>query len=206
MKKIVAFTGAGISKASGIPTFNEMGELRNYLTRDYFLQKPVDFYKILIELNKTIKKAKPNAAHLAFAKYDIPVITMNIDSLHDRAGSKKLIEIHGNLKYIYCDKCNLRYDLELVQEGINCRHCNSVLQPNVVLYGDEIPMYFQAIDLISVADILVVVGTSFYTSTASDLVYRAERMGIDVKLINSDAEVEVPKYLSKVVGIKGLIK
>ncbi|KAB3528844.1 SIR2 family NAD-dependent protein deacylase [Alkaliphilus serpentinus] len=200
MKRIVAFTGAGVSKASGIPTFNEMGELRNLLTRDYFNENPNHFYKILKELHSTIKGAKPNGAHLALAKHNIPIVTMNIDSLHEKAGSKRVIEIHGNLNSIFCPKCLRSYDLEGVNEKIYCTHCDTLLQPKVVLYGDEIPLYFEAISMVSEADVLLVVGTSFYTSTAHDLVYRAERMGIEVKLINRDAEVEVPQYLAKILG------
>lgn len=194
---LVALTGAGISKASGIPTFNEMGNLREKLSRSFFQNNPEEFYKILIEMKEKIERAEPNPAHIALAKYNVPIVTMNIDGLHKRAGSKNIIEIHGNLEYVECPNCNELYDFDVVKETIYCKKCRGLLQPNIVLYGDIIPLYFNAIDLIGSADELLVVGTSFYTSTAIDLVNRAKFAGIKVTMINENAEGNVPKYLKK---------
>lgn len=82
MYDLVAITGAGISKASGIPTFEDMGDLRNKLTRSYFNSHPEEFYQGLLAMKETIDRAEPNPAHLALVEYNIPVITMNIDGLH----------------------------------------------------------------------------------------------------------------------------
>ncbi|WP_427338269.1 SIR2 family NAD-dependent protein deacylase [Caloranaerobacter sp. DY30410] len=199
MSKVVAFTGAGISKASGIPTFEELGDLRQKLSRSYFENYPIKFYEILKKFKDTVRIAKPNEAHIALAKYDIPVITMNIDSLHKKAGSKDVLEIHGNLEMVFCSKCNREYDFDVIYDSIYCKNCKSILNPNVVLYGDMIPNYFNAIDIIGSADILLVVGTSFYTSTASDLVYRAKSSGIKVEIINERAEELVPKFLEEIM-------
>ncbi|QCX34686.1 hypothetical protein FDN13_13790 [Caloramator sp. E03] len=139
---LVALTGAGISKASGIPTFNEMGNLREKLSRSFFETNPEEFYKILIEMKEKIERAEPNPAHIALAKYNVPIITMNIDGLHKRAGSKDVIEIHGNLEYVECPNCNELYDFNIVKETIYCKDCNSLFQPNIVLYGDIIPLFF----------------------------------------------------------------
>ncbi|MDO6354813.1 Sir2 family NAD-dependent protein deacetylase [Caloramator sp. CAR-1] len=196
---LVALTGAGISKASGIPTFNEMGNLREKLSRSFFQNNPEEFYKILIEMKEKIERAEPNPAHIALAKYNVPIVTMNIDGLHKRAGSKNIIEIHGNLEYVECPNCNELYDFDVVKGTIYCKKCRGLLQPNVVLYGDIIPLYFNAIDLIGSADELLVVGTSFYTSTAIDLVNRAKFAGIKVTMINENAEENVPKYLKKLI-------
>lgn len=198
--KLVALTGAGISKASGIPTFTELGDLREKLSRTYFENNPDDFYKILINIQEIIERAEPNPAHTSLAKYNIPIITMNIDGLHKKAGSKNVIEIHGNLEYVKCQNCNELYDFDIVKETIYCKDCSNLLQPNIVLYGDTIPLYFNAIDLIGSADELLVVGTSFYTSTASDLVNRAKLAGIKVTIINGNAEEKVPKFLMKFFG------
>lgn len=197
MSKIVAFTGAGVSKASGIPTFNELGELRNKLSRGYFENNTQEFYKLLIDMKKTCANAKPNPAHIALAEYDIPIVTMNIDGLHQRAGSKTLIEVHGNLNSVICCNCKASYDFLVVEESIYCKYCNGLLEPSVVLYGDNIPHYYDALDLIGSAEELLVIGTSFYTSTSSDFVGKAERAGIKIKLINNDAEKQVPAYLAK---------
>ncbi|CCJ33470.1 MULTISPECIES: Sir2 family NAD-dependent protein deacetylase [Caloramator] len=74
---LVALTGAGISKASGIPTFNEMGNLREKLSRSFFQNNPEEFYKILIEMKEKIERAEPNPAHIALAKYNVPIVTWN---------------------------------------------------------------------------------------------------------------------------------
>ncbi|MDD2481417.1 MAG: hypothetical protein PHC44_10630 [Lutispora sp.] len=199
MKKIVAFTGAGISKASGIPTFQEVDGIREKLSIEYFRSNTEDFYNVLWGMKKTVDKALPNAAHIAVADYNIPVVTMNIDGLHKRAGSKEVVEVHGNLDEVICTKCGRQFDFSYTNDSLYCNQCNGLLKPNVVLYGEMIPRYYDAIDIISSADELLVIGTSFYTSTSSDLVGIAERIGIKINVINKDAEYEVPKYLKKVL-------
>ena len=197
MKRLVAFTGAGISRDSGIPTFVELGDLREKLSRSYFNSYPKEFYNVLKEFRTKIKVAKPNEAHEALAMYDIPVITMNIDSLHSKAGSEKVLEIHGNLTYVFCPECKREYDFDEVYNSIYCPDCDKILQPNVVLYGDMIPGYGEAIEIVDSADELLVVGTSFYTSTAGFMVDRARNMGIEVKIINENAKTLVPKYIKE---------
>ncbi len=195
MKRLVTFTGAGISRDSGIPTFVELGDLREKLSRSYFNSYPKDFYNILKEFRDKIKIAEPNEAHKALAKYDIPVITMNIDSLHNKAGSKRALEIHGNLTHVFCPDCNKKYDFDEVYNSIYCADCDKILQPNVVLYGDMIPGYGEAMEIIDSADVLLVVGTSFYTSTAGFMVERAKSIGVEVNVINENAKESVPEYL-----------
>ena len=97
---IIAFTGAGISRASGIPTFDEQGDLRTKLDRCFATYHRKEFNKIMQQLVDTCKAAEPNDAHKALAEYNIPVITMNIDGLHNRAGSQYVIEVHGNVEKI----------------------------------------------------------------------------------------------------------
>lgn len=197
MKRLVAFTGAGISRDSGIPTFVELGDLREKLSRGYFNSYPKDFYNILKEFRTKIRVAEPNEAHKALAKYDIPVITMNIDSLHSKAGSENVLEIHGNLTYVFCPDCRREYDFDEVYNSIYCPDCEKILQPNVVLYGDMIPGYGEAMEIVDSADMLLVVGTSFYTSTAGFMVDRARNIGLEVKIINENAKTLVPKYLEE---------
>jgi len=202
MHRLVVFTGAGISKASGIPTFEDMGNIRDKLTRDYFNSHPDKFYQTVLEMKRLADQAEPNPAHLALARYNIPVVTMNIDGLHKKAGSQGVIEIHGNLEYVYCDKCKTRFPFDTVEESLLCPdcgpHCREILKPNVVLYGDTIPLYFTAMALMGNTEELLVVGTSFHTSTSWDLVGRAERAGVKVTTINANAEEDVPKFLSSV--------
>ena len=123
MLDLIAITGAGISKASGIPTFDEMGDLREKLSRDYFRAHPKDFYEIILDMKRNIDRAQPNAAHRALAEYRVPVITMNIDGLHTRAGSEGVLEVHGNLDYVECERCNTSHGYNEVDESIYCNGC-----------------------------------------------------------------------------------
>lgn len=197
--KIVAITGAGISKASGVPTFEEMGDVRDKLSRDFFMAYPQDFYNILLSMGEKIALAKPNPAHLALAEYEVPVVTMNIDGLHNRAGSQDVVEIHGNMERVYCFHCELNYNFELVKKRISCPKCGSTLEPNIILYGDMIPKFHDALVTIGFAERVLVVGTSFYTSTVCELVDRAKYAGIPVDVINDNSEVKVREYLEKYV-------
>ncbi|MFW6008347.1 MAG: SIR2 family NAD-dependent protein deacylase [archaeon] len=201
MKKIVAFTGAGVSKASGIPTFEENGDIRKYLHRNYFNQEPERFYKKLIEFGSNLNKAKPNSAHKALAKYNIPVITMNVDRLHQKAGSKEVIEVHGNIEKIHCPECINDFPFKYGGKNHTCPDCGSVLQHDIILYGDGLPLgaIQKAFKLIENADELIVIGTSFYTSTSSMVVNHAKDRNIKVTLFNEDAEKKIPKYLKQIL-------
>lgn len=171
---IIAFTGAGISKASGIPTFDEMGNLREKLDRGFAIRHKDVFNNIMAQLTATCEQAKPNDAHMALAEYNIPVITMNIDSLHARAGSKNILEVHGSLR-----------------------------ENNVVLYGDSAPVYTEALDWIDRLgnkDTLLIIGTSFYTNFSSQIKRTAEINDVNVVVINADAEHEVRKCLENHQG------
>ncbi|MBS4534440.1 transcriptional regulator [Clostridium sp. D2Q-14] len=197
MPKLVAITGAGISKASNIPTFVEMGNLRDKLSRDYFHKNPEDFYQSLLEMKKLIDIAEPNDAHKVLFEYDVSIITMNIDGLHSKAGSKDGIEVHGNLDFVYCNRCNKEYDFNKVLKGIKCHKCGEILDTNVVLYGDNIKDFHKAIDLVVSSDRILVIGTSFYTSTVNYLVSIARTNEIPVDIINEQAEINVRKYLKE---------
>lgn len=197
MYDLVAITGAGISKASGIPTFEEMGDLRSKLSRDYFNAHPQEFYDGLLKMKETIDRARPNPAHLALAEHDIPVVTMNIDGLHKKAGSRIVLEVHGNLEQVLCWKCDERFDFYVIRDSICCPRCGDLLQPDVVLYGDMIRYYTDAIDLIGGSREVLVVGTSFYTSTVNEFVYRARLAGKKISIINQSAETEVAKFLKR---------
>ena len=159
---IIAFTGAGISKASGIPTFEDQEELRNYLDRNYARENPNKFKEIISNLNEVCNKANPNDAHYALAEYDIPIITMNIDSLHIKAGSQHVLEVHGSLR-----------------------------NNDVVLYGDSAPLYQEAydwIDRLNVNDELLIIGTSFYTNFSQEILQAAKNHGCKRIIIKNDAE------------------
>lgn len=94
---IIAFTGAGISKESGIDTFQDRPGIREKLTREYATRHPEKYIKVMEEFVSNISGKEPNDAHLALAEYGIPVITMNVDNLHELAGTKEIIKLHGRL-------------------------------------------------------------------------------------------------------------
>ncbi len=146
-------------------------------------------------MHDVITQAIPNSAHKALAKHSIPIITMNIDGLHSKAGSKEVFEVHGNLDFVYCKNCQRKYPFEIVKEDILCKDCNTCLETNVVLYGDAIKHLEQSIKLVESATDILVVGTSFYTSTVNMLVAHGHALGKKIQVINEDAETEVPRLL-----------
>ena len=199
---ICALTGAGISKASNIPTFEEMGDLRDKLSRSYFNRHPRDFYDAVLTMKDRIDAALPNEAHLALAAYRIPIVTMNIDGLHQRAGSleNQVLEVHGHLRTIFCPHCQGEYPFEASRSSLLCPACHTgILHPHVVLYGDAIPRLDEALTLATQADLLLIVGTSFYTSTAHFIRDAARSKGAQIKTINEDAEHQLPFLLNTIM-------
>lgn len=196
---IIAFTGAGISAASGIPTFEELGEdFRRSLSRSVFNADPDAFYKNLLKLKTACDTAQPNAAHRALAEHGVPVITMNIDGLHGRAGTTDLIEIHGSIGHVHCDGCGGKYPFVQVAGGSMCPRCGGLLLHDVVLYEDQIPRLYEALARVEGKGTLLVIGTSFYTSTAGYVVEHARAHEREVVVINEKAETEVPALLKKI--------
>ncbi len=193
---IIAFTGAGVSAASGIPTFEELGEsFRRSLSRSEFWADPDGFYRTVLKLQQACERAAPNPAHLALAQCGVPVITMNIDGLHRRAGTTELIEIHGGMQSVHCKRCGQDYPFPQVEKGSRCPACGGLLLHDIVLYEDQIPRLCDALRLVEGPGTLLVVGTSFYTSTASFVVDHARAAGRKVVIINEKAETEVPAFL-----------
>jgi NAD-dependent deacetylase len=193
---IIAFTGAGISRASGIPTFEELGEdFRRSLSRSVFNADPDAFYRNLLKLKTACDAASPNPAHVALAEHGVPVITMNIDGLHRRAGTTDLIEIHGGMERVRCRSCKKEYPFSQVESGSRCPACGGLLLHDVVLYEDSIPLLYDALARVEGPGRLLVIGTSFYTSTSSYVVEHARAAGREIVLINERAEEEVPRYL-----------
>lgn len=176
---IIAFTGAGISRDSGIPTFMETPEVRDNLYRSFATSNPKEYNKTIRQLYSVVQLAAPNDAHLALAEYGVSVITMNIDGLHDRAGSRAL-PLHGVLP----DADELSYAHELWNKP--------------VLYGDPAPNYQKAMNLVNQLgedDVLLVVGASRHTAIAVELRELAYRNGAEIIEIQNDASTEVRKML-----------
>lgn len=186
-KRPVALTGAGISAPSGVPTFQTDWKgrpVRDFLGRDTYRHDPVEFFELFCSMEAWCR-AEPNAAHLALAGLSVPVITQNIDGLHQKAGSKRVIELHGNLRRMICRSCGHRASAEDfchalrplygvkdhngILQAIQCPRCGARMDTDVVLYDDPVRGLEEAVDLLMDADLLVVIGTSLQTYPAAAL-------------------------------------
>lgn len=202
---IVFFGGAGVSTESGIPDFRSEGGIFQainaygvrpevILSHSFFMENPEVFFHYY---KKTLlfPDAKPNDCHKALAKLEEMgklkvVVTQNIDDLHQRAGSKNVLELHGTLYKNYCMQCGKTFDLDYVtaEEGITrCDACGGIVRPDVVLYEEGLPedALYAAIDHITKADLLIVGGTSLNVYPAAGLLnyYRGDKL----VLINKSA-------------------
>lgn len=187
-KRIVFFTGAGVSTDSGIPDFRSQDGLYNQkykyppeeiISHSFFVQNPEEFYRFYKDkmLNLT---AEPNITHKFIAKLEqcgkcIGVVTQNIDGLHQKAGSQNVYELHGSVLRNYCTKCHKSFSAEYIKEsnGVpRCDHCGSIIKPDVVLYeeGLDQDVLYGAIEAISSADVLIILGTSLVVYPAAGLI------------------------------------
>lgn len=203
-EKIIAFTGAGISVDSGIPDFRSEGGLwkrfdpLEYATLESFTRNPTKFWTMGKQLAETILKAKPNEAHLALARLEkqgklTGVITLNIDNLHQSAGNKRVIELHGNYLSAHCIDCNTEYFGTPVHERVargeippKCEKCGGILKSAAILFGEplpEVPMA-QAIELCRTTDLMIVIGTSLTVYPTAFLPQLAKNAGAKTILVN----------------------
>jgi NAD-dependent deacetylase len=182
MKKVVVLSGAGISAESGISTFRDSGGLwENYrieevATYDAWVRNQdlvLDFYN---QRRKQLHEAAPNAGHYALVKleqkYNVQIITQNVDDLHEQAGSKNVLHLHGELKKVRSTTDpNLVYELDgwELKKGDVCEK-GSQLRPHIVWFGEPVPMIVPAAELSSKADIFIVVGTSMLVYPAAGLI------------------------------------
>ena len=193
---IVFFGGAGVSTESGIPDFRSVDGLYNQeykyppeeiISHSFFERDPEEFYRFYRAKLIPPKDVKPNAAHLRLAELESEgklraVITQNIDGLHQAAGSKKVIELHGSIHRCYCAKCRKPYPESFVNEGTGIPRCScgGIVRPDVVLYEeglDEQDLY-SAVNYIRAADVLIVGGTSLAVYPAAGLIryFRGKHM------------------------------
>ncbi|HHE46291.1 MAG TPA: NAD-dependent protein deacylase [Bacteroidetes bacterium] len=205
-KRIVVFTGAGISAESGIPTYRGAGGMwtkydpDKYASIDYFRKDPSYYWRFFRDVRHDVmNEAEPSAAHRATVELErwgrlSAVITQNIDGLHQKAGSTRVLELHGNTTRFYCFDCRTPYDMPAVRRILEhqlpplCEKCGGVLRPDVVLFGEMLP-----VDVIDEAqretqlcDLLVVIGSSLVVYPAANLPYQAKLSGAKLVIINMD--------------------
>lgn len=184
---VVFFGGAGVSTESGIPDFRSVDGLYNQkyeyppetiLSHTFYKNHTEEFYRFYRDKMLCLT-AKPNAAHLKLAQWEKEgklkaVVTQNIDGLHQAAGSKKVLELHGSVHRNYCEKCHSFYDAEYIlhSEGIPRCKCGGVIKPDVVLYeeGLDSATISEAVTRIREADVLIIGGTSLAVYPAAGLI------------------------------------
>lgn len=195
--KLVVLTGAGMSAESGISTFRDSGGLwdkypvMDVASAEGFVRNPALIHKFYNERRHELVKAQPNAGHSGLAEleqwYDTWIITQNVDNLHERAGSTKVLHLHGELMKVRSMKHPERV-YTLTEENLDttpetCDEYGDAVRPHIVFFQEAVPNIEPAIELVEQADVLVIIGTSMAVYPAAGLVHYARR-GIPVYYID----------------------
>jgi NAD-dependent deacetylase len=199
----IALTGAGISVESGIPDFRSKGGLwdrfdpEEYATIYAFQDDPEKVWRMLKEMEQIVADARPNAAHTGLAELEQmgllkSVLTQNVDNLHQEAGSRDVIEYHGNSKSFTCLWCNKKYDYEDKRGEYPPRcECGNILKPDVIFFGEAIPSLamVRSSQLASTCQALLIIGTSAVVSPFNILPRQAKQVGATIIEINLEKTV-----------------
>lgn len=203
----LALTGAGVSAESGIPTFRGEGGLwRKYdpvkvASIGYFMADPSAYWSVARERGRAALAARPNAGHHALASLEAAgrltaIVTQNTDGLHQDAGTREVIELHGSGRAVVCLDCCRREPRAVVQARLDvempprCRSCGGGrLKPTVVLFGEPLPRaeITRAFELARLADVMLVVGTSLVVYPAAEIPLAAVRGGAQLIVVNAEA-------------------
>ena len=211
-KHAVVLTGAGLSTPSGIPDFRSTGtglwssdEPMEVASLNTFRTAPEKFFHWFRPLANQIFNAEPNAAHCALARLEnagrlAAIITQNIDTLHQKAGSKTVIEMHGTMQTLTCTECYHQVDAQIhlaafVDKGEipHCPKCNQVLKPDVILFGEQLPQaaWYKAQQAARQCDLMLVAGSSLEVLPVAGLPMQALDRGAHLIIINN-----TPTYLN----------
>ena len=219
---IVFFGGAGVSTESGIPDFRSVDGLYNQqwddppetiVSHTYYERKPEKFFKFYRE-KLLISGIQPNAAHKKLAEWEAQgklraIVTQNIDGLHQAAGSREVLELHGSTLRNYCEKCGKFYDADFIRNstGVPMCSCGGRVKPDVVLYeeGLDSNLLERAIRYIANADVLIIAGTSLAVYPAAGLInyYRGNKLVVINKTpLRSDlgADLVITAPVGEVLG------
>ena len=222
-RSIVFFGGAGVSTESGIPDFRSVDGLyhqhyryppEQILSHTFYMKKPEEFFRFYRDklINPDVM---PNKAHKVLARWEAEgrlkaVVTQNIDGLHQAAGSKKVLELHGSVLRNYCEKCGTHYGIEIIAdtEGVPvCPKCGGRVKPDVVLYEEGLDMRIveEAVSFIRSADTLIIGGTSLVVYPAAGLIdyFRGKHLVLINKgatHMDSDAELVIADSIGEVLS------
>jgi NAD-dependent deacetylase len=200
----IALTGAGSSTPSGIPDFRSSG---SGLWEKYdpfevasitaFRRRPEAFYRWVQPMVNQVRDAEPNAGHIALAQMEAcgviqAVLTQNIDNLHQRAGSRNVLELHGHLREVTCLNCFRVAPAEEAMEAAmsgnvpHCAHCGGVVKPNVILFGEQLPsqVFVAAMEHTRRADLVLVVGSSLSVMPVAKIPAVVQSQGGQVIIVN----------------------
>lgn len=218
---IVFFGGAGVSTESGIPDFRSVDGLYNQkykfppetiLSHTFYRNNPEEFYRFYRDKMLCLD-AEPNITHKKLAELEKAgklkgIVTQNIDGLHQKAGSKKVLELHGSVLRNYCERCGKFFDAEYIlnSEGVpKCDDCGGSIKPDVVLYEEGLDQRIitESIEAISAADMLIIGGTSLVVYPAAGLVdyYRGNKLVLinkSVTSMDSKADLVISDSIGKV--------
>ena len=212
MKTLVVFSGAGMSAESGIQTFRDSNGLwENYniedvATPEAWRKNPdlvTEFYN---QRRKSIIEAQPNSAHIGLASLeeivDIIIITQNIDDLHERSGSTNVHHLHGNIRYSKSSGPDQEAEYFEIKDwelkATDLSPSGFRLRPHVVWFGEAVPAYEQAFDLLFKADVLIVIGTSLQVQPAAGLIHYAENASHRYIIDPKANELDVPNGFTKI--------
>ena len=217
---VVFFGGAGVSTESGIPDFRSVDGLYNQeydyppetiISHTFFLNRTEEFYRFY-KKKMLVLDAKPNMAHIRLAEWEKSghvraVITQNIDGLHQMAGSKEVLELHGSVHRNYCQRCRKFYDAKYMKEadGVPRCSCGGIIKPDVVLYeeGLDSETMTKSIRYIAQADVLIIGGTSLVVYPAAGLIdyFRGSKLVVINKSTTSrdkNADLVIDDSIGKV--------
>jgi len=203
---VVAFTGAGISAESGIPTYRGADGVWNrydpdkVADADYFFRDPAYYWQFVRDVRyPALRDAAPNQGHRALAELERrgllkALVTQNVDGLHQDAGSENVLELHGNTRRIRCLDCTRRYGLETLEDRLegemppSCPDCGGLLKPDVVLFGESLPeeTLQEAVRQSRSCDCFLAMGSSLLVQPAASLPARAKQAGAGLIIVNKE--------------------
>ena len=215
---VVFFGGAGVSTESGIPDFRSVDGLYNQkwkhppetiLSHTFFERYPEEYYRFHRE-KLVIEGVKPNRAHIRLAELEQEgklkaVITQNIDGLHQAAGSKNVLELHGSILRAYCARCRKIYPESIINhgQGVPRCGCGGVIRPDIVLYEEQLDqdILYKSVDFIRKSDVLIIGGTSLNVYPAAGLInyYRGNKLVL-VNLSQTPYDSEADLVINEKIG------
>ncbi|HEX9614007.1 MAG TPA: NAD-dependent deacylase [Bacteroidota bacterium] len=220
-QSVAVLTGAGVSAESGVPTFRgseglwskfKPEELARF---DSFIKNPDLVWEWYSYRKKVIREVQPNQGHLVLARMqelypDFTLITQNVDNLHTRAGSRNVVELHGNITRSYCIKCGLQAGEKAQEEFVKaprCEACGGLLRPDVVWFGELLPegVFEKAMEAAGRADVFLTVGTSGVVYPAASIPLAAREAGAYTVEINPEYTDISPRMHETLIGPSGEI-